>query len=109
MIIHCPACNERISSKYKSCPHCRAEIGDSGEGHDVEEVSARVAMERRHRSQGLSYLGMLALVIGAIWGWFDSDGFQLRPSTGPVVLMAGGTVWYMAMRVYMTYTKMRNR
>lgn len=107
MIIHCPGCNKRISSRNKACPHCRIEIGDSGEGADAEHVSARLAMHRRHRLQMQMYIALFILVGGAVWVWAGSEGFVKEPGTLSLATLTIGALWYIGIRIYMIYSKLR--
>ena len=109
MIIECPACGKRISSKYKTCPHCGARVGDSGEGTPHEDVSRRLAMQRRYRLQAQMYASILLTLIGCVWAWASTDGLEQPPGTWPLATLAAGAAWYIGVRLYMIISRLRGK
>ena len=107
MIIDCPNCGKRISSKYKACPGCGLSLGDSDEGLDMDAAAKRLRVQRSYRLQAQMYLSILVFVVGCAWLWGSSDGLASRLSTWPVALTAAGAFWYIGIRIYMIISRLR--
>lgn len=94
-IIRCPACNRRISSLAKACPHCHEAVVKL----DREE---RYALARRrwrtqlYRARNLTYLAMGLVVVGTLVWWVAPPQGLVPPVGTPAMLLLGlGLVGYL--------------
>lgn len=109
-IINCPRCGKRISDLSKVCAHCSLPLGEMSE-HDIEQLERQRWRKRIYIARNVTYLGMTALVVGAIW-WFmvGTGGLVLPPPPLSVVLLALGVVVYLGGRGWLLWLRMkRNR
>ncbi len=109
-IVHCPSCNQRISSQHRVCPHCDAALADLS-----PEERARLKRRRwqglLYRARNLHYLGLIGLVFGSIWWWFyGPTGFSPPPPAGGLLLVVIGAVLYVTGRGWAFWLRLpRNR
>jgi len=98
MIVRCPSCKQQISSKVAVCPHCgfaRGAVSD----RDLLEFQRRRLRDRIYHLKMASY-GVITVFLAAFgWYWWSTSGFQQKSATGPIVLLAAGTVGYVVVRV----------
>lgn len=106
-IIRCPSCKQRISSKYQSCPHCNLSLSDDGEGLSYDTASKRVKLERAMLLANHGYAALALTTGGAIWSWYVADGMTRSPGYWPVMMVAAGAMWYIAVRVIMVVKRWR--
>ena len=95
-IIHCPACNRRMSSLSKACPHCHEPIGELD-----QEQRDQLALNRWHtqlyRARNLTYLGMTLVVLGALVWWMSPPAGLVPPVGLPAAVLLGvGLVGHVA-------------
>ena len=107
MIIRCPGCGKRISNRHKICPQCRCDLVGSGEGLSVDEARIRRHRQTRYRLEMHSYAAILVTVIGVAWVYFSSDGFDRAPGFWPTSCLVAGALWYLSVRVYSIFIKLR--
>lgn len=107
MIIDCPNCSKRISSKYKTCPGCGLALDSSGEGLDSDAAARRLAVKRRYRRQAQMYAAILLFVAGCAWLWGSSGGRLSEVGFWPTAVTAAGAIWYISIRVYMIFDHFR--
>ncbi len=93
-IIHCPACNQRMSSVAKTCPACSSPIGKLSE-EDRERLQARRRKTRIYRARNVTYVAMTLIVLGMLVWWFQPpSGLALPVPFMPALLFGLGTVAY---------------
>jgi len=109
-IIHCPQCSKRISSMVNVCPHCDIALGELTAG-EQERLQRRRWKRQVYRATNLSYLGLTALVIGAMWWWFaEPQGWALPPPLPAVSMVIVGAAVYLVARCWMLWLRLgRNR
>ena len=109
MIIECPSCGKRISSKYKICPHCKFALDEStpGDGLSLDEADRRQRIRQNYRIQAQMYLSIFLAVAGVAWAYASSDGMRQQPGTLPITLFAAGALWYLFIRLYMIVRRVR--
>ncbi|MEM9300683.1 MAG: hypothetical protein AAGE01_01150 [Pseudomonadota bacterium] len=110
MIIECPSCGQRISSKYKTCPHCKFALdgaAEEGDGLSLDEADRRLRIREKARIQAQLYLSIFIAVAGVAWAYASSDGMRQPPGTLPLSLFAGGALWYLIIRLYMLVRRVR--
>lgn len=109
-IINCPRCGKRISDLSKVCPHCDLPLGEMSE-EDIKQVERQRWSKHVYIARNSAYLGMAALLVGAMW-WFmaGTGGLVLPPPPLSVVLLVLGVVVYTGGRGWLFWLKMkRNR
>jgi len=74
--------------------------GVSSQGLPVDEAKRRQRQLRKGRMEMQGYLSILIMVCGASWLFVSSDYLQNTPGFWPTVTMAGGAIWYLAVRIY---------
>ncbi len=107
MIVRCPGCRRRVSNKQSRCPYCRADLDGSGGGLSAEQAARRQRRRLGYRLELHSYAAMLLTVAGAGWMFVSSDGFDRAPGFWPTATMVAGAIWYVAVRVYWIFTRLR--
>lgn len=102
-IIHCPVCNQRISSLSKVCPHCAAPMGELTPERRQEMV--RIKHKRRtSQAKRVSLLGLLLTFAGAMGWWFEAGaGWQWPPPEWAVVLLMLGLASYLIGRGWLLW------
>ncbi|QOC22414.1 hypothetical protein IC757_15605 [Wenzhouxiangella sp. AB-CW3] len=106
-IIHCPGCNQRISSVAKACPHCDLPLGEMSD-EDVRKLELRRWRKRVHRASNLTYMAMAAIIIGILWWWMSSPvAWQLPPPVVTIILVIFGGAGYVGGRVWLFWLRMR--
>ncbi len=104
----CTHCEQRISSKYSTCPHCGQPVGDAQPAMGGDDKPAPPARRKlRRRVQDLSHLALLAMVAGSIWYYVDSGGLKQPAGAGPVWLMAAGASLYLYLRIWWLLRRIR--
>ena len=94
-IIRCPACNRRISSIAKACPHCHEAIGDLDQS-ERNELARRRWRTQLYRARNLTYLAMGLVMIGALVWWMTPPSGLALPISMPAALLLGlGIVGYL--------------
>lgn len=106
-IIRCPSCNQRISNKNKSCPHCHLSLSDADGGLSYDAASERVNRERALRLTNQGYAALALTTAGAIWSWYVSDGMSRSPGYWPVATVSAGAMWYIGVRAIMIFKRRR--
>lgn len=95
-IIHCPACNRRISSVAEACPHCHEPLGEL-DAEQRSELARRRWRTQLYRARNLTYLGMGLVVVGAlVWWMTPPQGLAVPIGTPAAVLLGLGLVGYVA-------------
>lgn len=96
-IITCPQCNNKISDKAKTCPHCGVDMDMDDEKRDL--LASR---KRAEKLKSLSTQSMLALVL-ALAGFYimyfqtpEQDSTQMLLSQ---VAFGAGFLWYLVNRI----------
>lgn len=109
-IINCPHCNQRISSLKEICPHCEAPVAAPLSREDAERIAARQRRERSYRAGNLSYLGLVMLVVGSLWWWFDGEaGWMIPPPVGASTFLLLGLALYILARGYMIWLQVSQK
>lgn len=108
-IINCPNCSKRISSLAAVCPHCDLPLKEMS-AEDQKRLETRRFNRKVDRAFNLSYLGLLALVVGALWWWFGgAEGWHLPPPIPAFLLVfLGGLVYFFA-RGWLFWMRMNRR
>lgn len=109
MIIRCPSCNERISNKNQTCPHCELDLTGSGDGLSYDDVMRRKNRDANYRLAMHSYGALGLTTVGAIWSWAAADQMSQGPGNWPLLTLAAGGTWYIVVRLVMLVRKIRNR
>lgn len=104
-IIRCPGCRERVSNQRQVCPHCGAALTQDADGTEAAQVQTRVRRRKQYRAAQLGHLSMLVTVLGAIWIWLDSGGFEARASVYSVGFTVAGAIGYLVARGRMIWLK----
>jgi len=99
-IVSCPSCDKNIPSRIMLCPHCGFQRGEVEE-EQLKEFRRRKLRDRIYHLKMASYAALTLLV--AAFGWYmaETGGFQHRSSTGPYIMFAVGSVFYLGIRVYL--------
>ena len=97
MIIKCPSCRNQISSKVSVCPHCGFELGEMTD-EKFEELERRKLRDRIYRLKMSSYGAITVLLAAAGWYFYETADMDITPSTGPIILVAVGSVAYVVVR-----------
>lgn len=93
-IIRCPACNRRISSVARTCPHCHEPVGQLDQ-EQRERLALRRWRAQMYRARNLTYLAMMLVVVGALVWWVTPPQGLTSPVGMPAaVLLALGLVGY---------------
>lgn len=104
-IIHCPACNRRISSVAGTCPHCHQAIGELDRS-ERNELARRRWRARLHRARTLTYLAMGLVVAGALVWWMTPPAGLMPPvSMAAAVLLGLGIVGYVVSWSWMLWLR----
>lgn len=109
-IINCPGCGRRISDQSSSCAHCNLTLGEMSDD-DIKQLERRRWRQRVFVVRNVTYLGMAALLVGAIW-WFmlSTGGATQSPPLFSAVLLGGGLIVYLCGRGWLFWLNMkRNR
>lgn len=107
-IIRCPACDRRMSSAAKACPHCHEPVGELSES-DRERLLVRRWRDRIYRARNLTYLSMALVVAGMIAWWLTGpQGLVLPLAPLPAALLGAGLVGYIASWSWMIWLRMRH-
>ena len=104
-IIHCPSCDQRISSKATTCEFCKTRFDESEDAERLERQIANKRFNKRQRLQNLSFLFVMLFAAGALLMYFGiNDEDQLRAMVGKGLLV-GGFIGYLLMRVLLILHK----
>lgn len=109
-IINCPRCGKRISDLSRVCSHCDLPLGELSDD-DIKRLEHQRWRKRIYIARNVVYLGMAALLVGALW-WFmvGTGGLVFPPPALSVVLLVLGGVVYLGGRSWLLWLKMkRNR
>jgi len=98
-IINCPNCNRKITEISSRCPHCGFDRAGKDADERQAELRRRALRDRVYHLKMVSYLVITLFLAAFGWYWWDSGGFQGAPSSGPVYLLAVGTLAYLVIRV----------
>ncbi len=104
MIINCPSCRKPMSSKATVCPNCGAERGELTD-EQLSELSRRRLRDRIYRLKMASYAAISVLLAAAGWYFYEASDLDLTPSTGPLLLVAIGSVAYVVVRAFLFSAK----
>ena len=108
-LIRCPHCHKRMSSRMATCPHCDEALIDLSPDEQAR-LATRRYKKQRFRALNLSYLGLTALVLGAMWWWLvEPSGWVLPPPMPAVGLVIIGAVTYVVARSWMLWLKLRRQ
>ncbi len=97
-IINCPGCGKRTSEILSLCPHCGFDRGQVDEERQLE-LRRRILRDRVYHLKMTSYAVITVFLAAFGWYWWDTSGYQQQSSYGPIILLALGTVAYLAIRV----------
>lgn len=105
-IVRCPACDRRMSSAAKACPHCHEPVGELSEP-DRERLLVRRWRDRIYRARNLTYLAMTLVVAGMIAWWLTGPpGLALPIALVPGLLVGVGFVGYIASWSWLIWLRM---
>ncbi|MFU8877083.1 MAG: hypothetical protein ACNA7E_03000 [Wenzhouxiangellaceae bacterium] len=106
-IIHCPACNQRMSSVAKACPACHEPVGELSE-EQRQTLLMRRWRDRIYRARNFTYLAM-ALVVFGLLGWWMSEpqGLAMPVGTIPAILLSVGVVGYLLGWGWLLWVRLR--
>lgn len=97
-IIQCPACNQRISSLAKVCPHCDTALAELSE-EDLAAARQRRLDGQLFRVRNLTIAAMAVALLGMIW-WLFAGPDQAQVAA---VLIAVGGLAYVGARAWMMW------
>ena len=97
MIVNCPNCGKAMSSKAPLCPHCGYERGEVSD-EQLQELARRRLRDKVYRLKMSSYLAITLLLAAAGWYFYEASDVNMTPSTGPILLVAVGSVAYVITR-----------
>ena len=97
-LISCPNCDRRISDVTSMCPNCGHVRGEVDE-EQLIEFRRRKMRDHVYHLNMVSYAIITLFLAAFAWYWWDTAGFQDRSSSGPLLLLALGTVAYVAIRI----------
>ncbi|MBW8190689.1 zinc ribbon domain-containing protein [Neiella marina] len=107
-LVDCALCSKKISSKAKSCPHCKADFENLTQG----QLDARRDIAKIKRSQSLmtqSFVAMLLFCTGVLMYFLgDHETYIWMPLAGQIVGVTG-LVWYLSMRIFMVVQKVKSK
>ncbi len=93
-----------MSSKAPLCPNCGFERGEVSE-EQLEELGRRRLRDRIYRLKMGSYAAISLLLAGAGWYFYQASQLELRPTVGPLCLVAVGAVAYVVVRALLFKSK----
>lgn len=106
-IIRCPACDRRMSSAARACPHCHEPVGELSES-DRDRLLVRRWRDRIYRARNLTYLAMTLVVAGLIIWWLtEPQGLVLPIGLVPGLLLGLGLIGYVAGWSWLVWLRMR--
>ena len=97
-IIQCPACQRRISSLAKACPHCGVALATQS-AQDMAQSRQRRLDQQLFQWRNLTYLAMAIALAGMGW-WLFAGPDQAEVAA---VLIAVGGLAYVLCRVRMLW------
>ncbi|GGA73353.1 hypothetical protein GCM10011369_13870 [Neiella marina] len=101
-------CAKKISSKAKSCPHCKADFENLTQG----QLEARRDIANIKRQQGLmtqSFIAMLVFCSGVLMYFLgDHETYVWMPLAGQIIGVTG-LVWYLSLRIFMVAQKVKSK
>lgn len=97
-LIDCPGCGKRVSDVTQMCPHCGLHRGEASD-EQLQEFQRRRLRDRLYHLKMASYAVMTLFLAAFGWYWWESSGFQQRPSLGPMALVTVGAIAYLINRV----------
>ncbi len=96
-LITCPSCRKKISDVTAMCPLWGFRRGPANE-EQLQELERRRLRDRIYHLKMTSF-AVIALFLAAFgWYWWESSGFRLPPTAGPVALMIAVAVGYLVIR-----------
>ncbi len=104
MIVNCPNCRKPMSSKAPACPNCGFERGEVSD-EQLEELARRRLRDRIYRLKMASYGAITLLLVAAGWYFYQTADLDLRPTAGPLVVVAVGAVAYVISRALLFKAK----
>jgi len=97
VIVNCPNCRKPMSSKAGQCPACGFERGETTD-EQLHELQRRRLRDRIYRLKMSNYAAITVLLAAAGWYFYRSANLDFTPTTGPMVLVAIGAVFYVIVR-----------
>jgi len=86
-----------MSSKAPLCPNCGFERGEVSD-EQLQEMERRRLRDRIYRLKMSSYGAITLLLVAAGWYFYQNADLELRPTAGPLLLVAVGAVAYVIVR-----------
>jgi len=86
------------------CPKCGFSRGELTEDQ-IKEFARRKARDRIYHLRMTSYLVITVFLAAFGWYWWDSRGFSMQPSYGPILLLGLGTVGYVVIRALLFHAR----
>ena len=96
-LITCPSCSKRVSDVTQMCPHCGFHRGEASD-EQLKEFQRRRLRDRIYHLKMASYAVMSLFLAAFGWYWWESAGFQHKPTVGPMSLLAVGAAAYLVNR-----------
>lgn len=97
-IINCQHCNKRISDISPKCPHCGHLGAEQGDERELE-IRRRSTRDRIYHLNMTSYAVISLFLVAFGWYWWETEGFQYKSSTGPLVLSGIAALAYLWIRL----------
>jgi hypothetical protein len=104
LIIKCPSCKKPASDKAEACTNCGFELSENSLA-SFREQERRSLRDRIYRLKMSSYAAITLLLAGAGWYFYETADLELTPSLGPIVLVALGSIAYVAVRILLFTNK----
>jgi TRAP-type C4-dicarboxylate transport system permease small subunit len=90
------------------CPHCGFHRGEASE-EQLLEFQRRRLRDRVYHLKMASYAVMSLFLAAFGWYWWESSGFQAKPTLGPMGLIVIAAVAYLVNRVLLFQARRKMR
>ncbi len=102
-IIKCPQCDNSISDKSKTCPHCNLDMENMTEEkrHSLSKINS---LKKNQQLQTYQFVAML-LFLGGCYGYYNTEDTESPQFLLTQACIVVGFIWYIVNRILIIMAK----